>query len=472
MWRKSDERRVRRLFRTIQPEPVPDTLREGLQADVEARFVAPGIPRIGLFWCALRPKPLLAGAGAVLLAVLAGTLLTLPRSPNLFAAVLEAMAQVTSAHISGDLMEVWISTDLGVRIEDSGGVRVEGTNTTWQYYTRSNKVVVYDFGPGSGETAAHEMLAAMSGASLLADLAIGRAGDSSRVTDVLLDGTSAKRIELGGAGHRAAYWIDPLTMRIVASALINETDDRPEGTGTFRLHWDYDTPMDPALFTLEVPPDATVIDCRDLPLRNVIQRAKETLLNGPVHEQGKERQCPENQSAGPWYTSEAWYQYGVGVRREFGNRLVQGGNDLVRWHYTDTEGQIEDTYDPEFTKPGAWFWLHLREGVSFELDSKPQVIQEEKDGRSVAHLTLVHSYESVRNGGEGPEEPSSRQRLKHVFTFDLETERLTRQEWYVLRGGQWQQVAWEQIDYPDELPPGIFDFGPPPDARVDDLRKR
>ena len=46
MWPKSDERRVRRLFRSVQPEPVPDTLHERLQAAVEARFARPSPRRV------------------------------------------------------------------------------------------------------------------------------------------------------------------------------------------------------------------------------------------------------------------------------------------------------------------------------------------------------------------------------------------------------------------------------------------
>ncbi len=263
MWRKSDERRVRKLFRTVQQEPAPDRLCKGLQVDIEARFVAPAVPRIGLFWRALRPKPLLVGAVGLLVAALVGVLLTIPRSPDVIAAVLEAMEQVKTAHVIGPHFDIWISADHGTREERSGWVRIAGVSATWLYFRGENRVVISDPQPN----AAHEMIEdTLKARGMLAQLETAPPQDHVRyrVTDATLNGTPAKRIEFEAHGYSGVYYIDADSMRIVTGEVTvgPETGAHKAQQGRHQFRVEYNSGVDPALFTFEPPEGANVVDTR------------------------------------------------------------------------------------------------------------------------------------------------------------------------------------------------------------------
>ncbi len=267
MRRKSDERRVRKLFRTVQPEPVPETLRARLQADVEACFAEPAVARIGLLARALRPKPLLVGGGAVLLAVLVGAMLIMPRSADVIAAVLDAMAQVKTAHYVGSNgIEVWISVDdQGFRSEGPWSVQVANAETSWLYIRRENKVII---GPPSAEVI-RGYLRKLSGIHVLEQLCERPSVFQYHVSDTRFHGRAARRInverhsEMFGI-ERSTFWIDADTSRLLAGKWPRRTvgADGDAAGEEVEFGVEYDVPVDPALFTFEPPADATVVDCR------------------------------------------------------------------------------------------------------------------------------------------------------------------------------------------------------------------
>ena len=65
-----------------------------------------------------------------------------------------------------------------------------------------------------------------------------------------------------------------------------------------------------------------------------------------------------------------------------------------------------------------------------------------------------------------------REQQKRLYEFDCDQERLVECEQYVLEEDEWRMFERRELDYPDELPEGIFEFDPPPDAKIHDLRER
>ncbi len=255
MWRKSDEGRVRKLLRTVQPEPVPDTLYERLQAVVEARFARPsGLRRL------FTMKPLVAGAAVLLVAALIGVLLTIPRSPDVIAAVLEAMAEVKTAHIvttHGYDLEMWLSADYGVRIEDPQRIQVLTPEATWVYHIGENRVIISEPQPDVLVKA----LRGLSGTEVLEELSRDSSRYQYRVSDVILDGAAAKRIDVNTEEVMMRLWVDSESMRVIATEIWATQEDESE-TMHVGCEVEYDVPLDMALFTFEPPADATVVDSR------------------------------------------------------------------------------------------------------------------------------------------------------------------------------------------------------------------
>ncbi len=307
MWRKSDERRVRRLFRIVQQEPVPDTLREGLQADVMARFAEPGVPRIGFFSRALRPKPLLAGAVA-----------------ETIEGATAAMANVEQAHLVGQTSwapgddspvserkpiprEAWYSAEHGVREDGFYGphetvrsthrvdketgkivtteetVMVDGythsyivTPDMFFTYTDTTTDQVYLPGlqPRQYEIAVEGVLRSGWAKYIVAPQPRqpGSALKDVTVTDDTLGGVSTKRIDyeacyeayrMPDGADRSAFvikgkiWFEADILRVLRyETLTIQGDDESLSWGQI----DYDTPVDASLF--EVPAGVEVIDTR------------------------------------------------------------------------------------------------------------------------------------------------------------------------------------------------------------------
>ncbi len=271
MWRKSDERRVRRLFRSVQDEPVPDTLREGLQVDIEGRFVAPGIPRIGLFWRALRPKPLLVGAVGLLVAALIGVLLATTRSSDFaWADVVEAMQRVEKAHITSDSGEMWYLRGHGWRWEVAEWEHVRGRTLILtpeaSWLVSEDHATLADPNPRliehnvESHLTAPDWMALMEGPSTEGENRV----TNWRVIDDVLDGMPVKRLDFSGGvvpNHEGRTWIDPDTKRLLRYETWKFEDD---GSETLII-WsavDYDSPVDPSLFAYEPPPGMRIQDSR------------------------------------------------------------------------------------------------------------------------------------------------------------------------------------------------------------------
>ena len=62
------------------------------------------------------------------------------------------------------------------------------------------------------------------------------------------------------------------------------------------------------------------------------------------------------------------------------------------------------------------------------------------------------------------------ERSKEVLTLELDAKRLIERELYVWMEDQWRLAEHVELDYPDQLPPGIFDFDPPAGAEIFDQR--
>jgi len=269
MWRKSDERRVRKLFRNVQQEPVPDTLREGLQVDIDARFVAPGIPRIGLLSRGLRPKPLLVGAAVLLVAALIGVLLTVPRSSDFaWADVVEAMQRMEKAHITGSSGDMWYLRGHGWRWEQKHvhGTRILTPEATWEVHENQNRALLADPNPALIEHNVRAHLTTSLGMALMEGPSTEGENRITnwRVNDDVLDGMPVKRLDIWGGrtpDTKGKVWIDPDTKRILRYETWKIEED---GREILIIWWavDYDSPVEPSLFAYEPPPGMTIQDSR------------------------------------------------------------------------------------------------------------------------------------------------------------------------------------------------------------------
>ena len=222
-----------------------------------------------------------AGLVAIAGISIAGVLLITARPPDLFAAVLEAMAEVKTAHIvttKGDTdLEAWFSREHGVRSESANYIEILTWEAGWVYDRRAHKVTVR----GAHPDAINECFMSLSGASWLAR----DDGRRVQVSDVVLGGAPAKRIDIEYSGfdrqysrHAKTIWIDPATMRVTIMEIRSLNDERRIVVD--RFHIDYDMPVDPALFTFEPPEGATVVDPR------TDSKPAETAENTPIEKSG------------------------------------------------------------------------------------------------------------------------------------------------------------------------------------------
>lgn len=467
MWPKSDERKLRAFLRNAQQDPVPETLRARLQADVDRRFMGLVTRRVCV------PRYALAGAAVLIMALLIGVLLTTPRSPDVLAAVLGAMENVRTMHIVGTREEAWVSREHGMRFEHGRHVELYTPEATWGYDGETNKVVIDD--PERFDVVEH-VLREYSGTHWLGP----RRHDPRyqlRVFDVFADGMSLKRIDIQRPQRQeerharpsgATLWIDNDTMRVVLAVYwgLNE-----EGRIVIEAHRiECDVTIDPALFTLQVPPGATVIDYRrDPALLAVIEEAAEALKSGWVHEVVENVLLAEEEEpdANRWREWEAWRQGGVGYRIEYADGEIRVGNRGDAWCYSPGDRKCRRyQYDDATTRPDEYERLvGMLKGWPDKID-RNEVTYEERDGRRFAHVVVWvppaglygqrHTFET-----------------KTTYTFDLDKKRLTQHEHYRGDGSEWLWKRRTQLDYHEELPDGIFSFNPPPGARIEEgLRER
>ncbi|GAH64708.1 unnamed protein product, partial [marine sediment metagenome] len=231
---------------------------------------------------------------------------------------------------------------------------------------------------------------------------------------------------------------------------------------------EYDIPIDAALFTLEPPADATIVDCRiDPELRDVIDEAMEAVKTLPLHEIGEAAPILVNEGRrfDRWREWEGWRQNRVGHREEYSDGRVTGGTPREEWVYWVRRYAYvhdQDHYRNSFFTIRAHQWLrHLKDGRpgGWPADAPSEVIRDEKDGRRSARIVGYFTLPPA-------------ERSKEVLTLDLDAKRLTERELYVWMDDEWRLAMRIQFDYPDELPDRIFEFQPPPGVKIDDLRKR
>jgi len=430
-------------------------------------------------------KPLAAVAAALIAALGAGIILSTFRGQDVLAATLEAMAEIKTAHIvttSGEhRSEAWYSADHGLRREGSSYVRVLTAEGTWQYLKDESKLTISEPRPDTIE----EYLSELSGARWLDLLKSAPVPFRYRVSDVVLDGKAAKRLdaEAPQGQMKGTLWIAANTMRVVALEEW-EKDEAGHWVLLRRTRVEYDMPVDLALFTFQPPPGATVIECRLEPeLREVIKEATEAARTLPIHELGRAAQMYVDgtrhwDAMRQW---EAWRENGIGFREEYADGEVKGGSRRERWLHKGQYGMIEDVDEERvlWTRPMVVQYLKsLQRGElwGMPIDGEPQVRHDERNGRRLAGVVIhgEHPYDICERTDSGLHEivGHGREQQKRVYTFDCDQERLVECEQYVLEEGEWRMFERRELDYPDELPEGIFEFDPPPDAKIHDLRER
>ncbi len=237
------------------------------------RRFAPGIPRIGLFWRALRPKPLLVGAAVVLVALLVSVLLLAPRPSSDFAwaDVVEAMQRVEKAHITGSSGDMWYLRGHGWRWQTvgwehapSGRTLILTPEASW--LVSEDHATLADPDPAliaskvRANLTAPDWMALMEGPSTEGENRI----TNWRVNDDVLDGMPVKRLDLWGGmtpDSKGKVWIDWDTKRILRYETWKIEED---GRETLIIWWtvDYDSPVDPSLFAYEPPAGMRIQDSR------------------------------------------------------------------------------------------------------------------------------------------------------------------------------------------------------------------
>ncbi len=476
---RSDDRGIRELLEAVPREHPPDTLRHRLEADIEARFPEaqrkPVSARRARVWQAaclplrlLGRRPALAGAAAVL-GVCVAIALVNTGSPDLLARVLEAMAEVKTAHVESTSGEQWLSVDSGVRTEGNYGTSVCTSVATWLYDRDAHTVTILHPRPSDQVNA---LLAALSGKKWIDGCR--KEHLPHRISDVVLDGTPAKRLDVEDEDMAAGatVWIDSDSLRILRMRQWREEKGRRVIESEARI--EYDIALDPALFTFEPPAGARVVEWRfDEPVRELIKEAMEAVRTLPMHEVGQRARV--FRSRGQWFDRwskwEAWRHNGVGYRMESDSGVVLGANMHEHWYHSDGHGFIED-WNPGYAKcrPPILGWLEpLQRGelaTPARHRKEPKVARYEKNGRTLLRIVTYRTDPSLE---------SAERALKHErreYAFDVDAKRIAEYAVYVLVDDEWKPAKRVRYDYPEQLPPGIFDFDPPPGVEIDDRRNR
>jgi len=260
MWHKSDERRIEKFFERARQEPIPETLRARLQADVVARFPNLSPEAASNVW--VRRKPLLVAGSAALAVVcllLGITLLPTntgkggaPLEPAAVAETIEgataAMAKVEQAHLVGQTwwtpedgsplserkpipLEAWYSAEHGVRYDSFYGPH-ETVRSTERVDRETGKIVTTE------ETVMQD---GYTNTSVITPEMAFSYNDNSR--QIILRSSSAREYESAVEGVLRSGWakyiVEPLP-RQPGSALkdVTVTDDTLDGVPTKRIDYE------------------------------------------------------------------------------------------------------------------------------------------------------------------------------------------------------------------------------------------
>jgi len=253
-------------------------LREGLHAHPYVR----SLEKHGASAPSLRRRRFVSArlalaAGAVVAVATIGIAIVLTMTPrvDVLAQAIAAMAHVETAHtvmtVEADVhpydagvSQGWYSRGHGYRSENPGGshgrytISVYTSEGTWLYSPEDHKVVIKD--PDTETLQAPDRHGLFFGGPVLKLLREQRI--PYQQSDGTLDGVPMTRFDfemlVNGKKTANTVWIDKTTGLLAA---IVDTDVE---TGQINggLRFEYNIPLDPALFTFEIPEGATVEDRR------------------------------------------------------------------------------------------------------------------------------------------------------------------------------------------------------------------
>ncbi len=475
------------LSQLLQGLDVPDPGEEywsALASSVRGE-VADRRPALGLRL--LRSRPALAIAAGLILVLGLGIVAGLFRGQDVIAATLDAMADVKTAHIVGTSdagrWESWYSAEHGLRTDGARYLRVATDEAQWEYDADDGTVLISAPDPDGIQG----YLQRLSATRLLETLRSDPERYEYTISDTTLDGAAVKRIDAEAhvmGEMKGTLWIDPASMRVLASE-----DFEQDADGAWhlisRMRAEYDVLVDPSLFVFEPPEDARVIDTRlDDDMRAVINDAGEALRTWPIREEGWAVERFVGDLERRWDEPDEWVAWrlnGEGSREEHagGRVVIRTPDELVQWwggDYACIQDNHDPYGDPSPVRPMALQHVQeLSSGTMWGrlLDGPPSVTREERGGRRVACVTVEgeHTYDICRPSDRddvGFEfAGTGQERQRRVLTFDLDARRLIRCEHYVLEDGEWRLSERLELEYPEELPEGVFEFHPPPGTTVD-----
>ena len=274
---------LRDAFRRDNSEELNPRMREALKGFREGLHAHPyvrSLEKHGVSTRSLRrrsfaPVRLALAAGAVVAVAAIGIVLTMTPRVDVLAQAIAAMADVETAHMIltfeadvhpydvGD-SHMWYSRRHGYRSENLGGIHrrytisVYTSEGTWLYSPEDHKVVIKE--PDTETLQAPDRHRLFFGApffKLLSEKKI-----PYQQSDGTLDGVPMTRFDfemlVNGKKTTNTVWIDKTTGLLVA---IVDTDVET-GHINGELRCEYNMPLDPALFTFEIPEGATVEDRR------------------------------------------------------------------------------------------------------------------------------------------------------------------------------------------------------------------
>ncbi len=201
-----------------------------------------------------------AAAAAVLIAVALLWLFAERTRQPAFAQVIENVQAAASVQMK-------IFFRVGDQAKAEGAAYIEGDKIRVErkiLETDANLISILDLSTGTAlmlvpEQKQAQVLVANETANPIDQLKIAKSEDAERIGEEYVDGKLAHvfRIPKGTEGHEVRVWVDPDSERPVKFVEYDaNTEQRYE-------HIVWDQPIDPALFSTEVPDGYTVVDQQD-----------------------------------------------------------------------------------------------------------------------------------------------------------------------------------------------------------------
>ena len=204
------------------------------------------------------PARLALAAAGVAAIVAIGIVLTMTPRVDIIAQAIAATADIKTAHgvrtdQLGTYDESWYSREHGLRAEGPNGIHVYTSEGMWDYWRGDNNVVIQE--ANAEILQKHQLF--YQGVTLLQ--ALSEEKTPYQQSDDTLDGMPMTRIDfevlVDEKKGALTIWIDKSTGFVAA---VDEGGSRHNA----RQRYEYNMPLDPALFTFEIPEGATVEDLR------------------------------------------------------------------------------------------------------------------------------------------------------------------------------------------------------------------